>query len=345
MMSEKFTPILVSKPAVRRILFIHISTFGYELKIRDMIEGVGNQVITHSDRPYNSATYKGILRLFPVLGRAISNQHHLQWLHSLDRQSFHAVVVLKGESLSPHFLRLLRKKFPTIPFILYLWDSIRNVPSAKFNLAFFDHVFSFDRLDCDSLNLNYRPLFFTPDYYNNCPKLGNGIFFLGTLNGDRPKVIHKVSLAAAKASESLDYWLFQRSIGEFRIRWLFDSSLRRLDQSRIIPTPLSAQEIARRYASANAILDIQHPSQTGLTMRTFEVLASGKKLITTNASITDEPFFDPQRILVIDRKNPYIPKSFVNAVIPAMSDDFLNRYDLRSWVNDLLAPVLTGVSN
>ena len=48
---------------------------------------------------------------------------------------------------------------------------------------------------------------------------------------------------------------------------------------------------------------------------------------------------------MIDRKNPYIPKSFVNAVIPAMSDDFLNRYDLRSWVNDLLAPVLTGVSN
>ena len=80
-------------------------------------------------------------------------------------------------------------------------------------------------------------------------------------------------------------------------------------------------------------------------MRTFEVLASGKKLITTNASITDEPFFDPQRIRVIDRKNPYIPTSFVNAVIPAMSEDFLNRYDLRSWVNDLLAPVLTSDSN
>ena len=36
-------------------------------------------------------------------------------------------------------------------------------------------------------------------------------------------------------------------------------------------------------------------------MRTFEALATGAVLVTTNASIRSEPFYDDERVVVIDR--------------------------------------------
>ncbi len=39
------------------------------------------------------------------------------------------------------------------------------------------------------------------------------------------------------------------------------------------------------------VIDLSHPLQTGLTMRTFEALASGCHLLTTNTNIRFEDFF------------------------------------------------------
>lgn len=324
----------------RRILFIHISTFGYEISISDLMRQSGATVVSHSDRPYGSSFFKAVLRLMPRLGKAISSRHHIRWLHSLADQSFDAVFVLKGEGLSPSFLSSLRDRFPSIPFILYLWDSLRNTASAQSNLPFFNYVFSFDRADCESIpGLLYRPLFFTESYRRVDPEPGSGLFFLGTLNGDRPRVIQRVQQASASIGEFLDYWLFQRSSVEFNLRWLLDRSLRNLDRARIISKPMSSAEIAKRYSSARAILDIQHPLQSGMTMRTFEVLASGKKLITTNARIAEEPFFDCRRILIIDREAPVIPRDFLAEPIPPISEEFLEKYGLAGWTREVLAPV------
>ena len=48
---------------------------------------------------------------------------------------------------------------------------------------------------------------------------------------------------------------------------------------------MKINDIVSLYKESEVILDINHPGQNGLTMRTFEALGAGKKLITTNTEI------------------------------------------------------------
>ena len=59
---------------------------------------------------------------------------------------------------------------------------------------------------------------------------------------------------------------------------------------------MSQEEIISLISKSKAILDINHPSQVGLTMRTFETLGANKKLITTNENIKIYDFFDKENI-------------------------------------------------
>ena len=59
---------------------------------------------------------------------------------------------------------------------------------------------------------------------------------------------------------------------------------------------MSYETLTFNMKDCHAVLDIEHPKQVGLTMRTFEVLASGRKLITTNRSIINHEFYDPLRM-------------------------------------------------
>jgi spore maturation protein CgeB len=100
---------------------------------------------------------------------------------------------------------------------------------------------------------------------------------------------------------------------------------------------MSAETISQHYNECVAVLDIEHPNQSGLTMRTFEVIASGKKLITTNKKIVEHDFFDPARICVIDRNNPDVPDIFLKESIPVLSEEFIAHYSLRGWILDIMA--------
>ena len=74
---------------------------------------------------------------------------------------------------------------------------------------------------------------------------------------------------------------------------------------------LSHKEILNYFARALCIIDFPSSFQTGLTMRTFETLAAGKKLITTNKYITNEPFYNPEYIQVIDTDNYRLDVDFI----------------------------------
>ncbi|MGE4514729.1 MAG: hypothetical protein AB7E26_13095, partial [Chryseobacterium sp.] len=77
------------------------------------------------------------------------------------------------------------------------------------------------------------------------------------------------------------------------------------------------------------------PFQNGLTIRTFEVLASGKKLITTNSDITNYPFYSPENILVIDRENIQMNPEFFKIDFKKLNQDVLYKMSLDSFIECL----------
>ncbi len=297
---------------------------------------MGADVTFCSDKPFKNLFLIALLRLKPKWVWFIANRIYVSWLEKNAPAECDIVFVIKGEGISPQILNILKGRYKNAFFVLYLWDSISNVRNVEEKFPYFNHIFSFDPEDCKQYgNLKYRPLFFLEKYYKKNTSIGNGIFFIGTLNGDRSKVISKLS-KSLNNKQVLDFSLFVRSRVELFIRKLFDHSLNNNKSIKLLKEPMSIDEINQRIDNCTAVLDIEHAKQKGLTMRTFEVLASRKKLITTNKTIIDHDFYDSSNIFILDREKPVIPNHFFDLPNNELPHFFIDRYSIKGWISEIL---------
>ena len=318
----------------KNILFFGPKTFNYESEIKASLEDKGAIVYYLNDKPFTNIFLIALLRIYPKLIWFLCDRFYKKQLIKIREIDFDIIFVIKGEGLSVSFLNYLKNEYVNAKFILYLWDSIKNIREINSKTIYFDKIYSFDSIDCKvNDDFIYRPLFFLNKYLKREKKgVAFDIFFLGTLNGDRLSIVKNV-VQNLSGGINFDYWLYVRSDVEFLLIKFFKSKNINLD--RFIRVPLSANEIYNKFEQSTAILDIEHRNQNGLTMRTFEVIASGKKLITTNQSILNEPFFNPVNILIIDRDKPVIPTSFLEYQNIEISTEFINKYSLDGWINDI----------
>ncbi len=323
--------------AGKRVIFICPKTFGYENAIVSELELLGAEVTFHGQLPSEHPWVKAIFRLFPKLAWKFADRYFISWLNEKGPATCDFIFVVKGEGFSPNFLQHLKNRYPNARMILHLWDSLINCKYIQLKFPYFDSLSSFDPEDCKKVpQFKYRPLFFLDKYLNHGQiSIGQGVFFVGTLNGDRPKVINSL-VKSWKSPSEFKYSLFVRSRLELILRKIFDPSLKQIGETHLIFQPMSAEAIAHDFNNSVAVLDIEHPKQSGLTMRTFEVIASGKKLITTNKQIASHDFYDTARICVIDRNSPTIPKEFLAVPVPKLSDNFIAHYSLRGWIKDII---------
>jgi hypothetical protein len=104
--------------------------------------------------------------------------------------------------------------------------------------------------------------------------------------------------------------------------------------------PLTKYEVQSLFSDSFAILDIEHPRQTGLTMRTFEAMGAGKKLVTTNERVKNTDFYNSENILVIERDSvPSIPSSFFLTPYVPPSDSILKKYSINGWLDDVVSSI------
>jgi hypothetical protein len=322
----------------KNILLFSPKTFGYEKKIKSELESMGATVFYHSDRAGEGFLVKVLTRLNPKLLWIFSNFVFTRWLNKQLLKRCDIVFILKGEGLSPRFIKTLRLRYPLAQFIHYQWDSLDNVRHSHEKLGLFDHIASFDLDDCQRLPfIDYQPTFFTCEVkpIPNSSPTSSSLFFVGTLNGDRPRVVATIIRALDKKIQ-FDYSLFVRSRLELLLRKILDRSFRVIDEQRLVFRPISAEEMGHRMDNCGAVLDIQNHHQSGFTLRTLDALAAGKKLITTNRSIRNFEFYDENRICIVDRNDPKIPDGFMDIIPHQLPDCFYKKYSMRGWLERVL---------
>ncbi len=330
----------------KKILFICPKTFNYESEIKSELELLGSEVTYFNDKPFNNIFLIILLRVAPKLLWGTAKNIFLEKLSLYKNDKFDIIFIIKGEGVSPNLLRWLKINYSQTKLVLYLWDSILNVKNVVEKFSFFDKIASFDPVDCEKYkNIKYRPLFFLDSYKNKYETAGNGLFFVGTLNGDRRVVLSKVN-NFVKDQINFEYWFFIRSNFEMfllnlhkAINKFLGIKYYEIPSNRLIRKAMTASQINSKIESCLAVLDIHHPKQTGLTMRTFEVLASGKKLVTTNKSIQNEIFFDSSIIQIIDREKPEIDLNFFNNDCNRMPDLFFKHYSCKGWLLDIFCDI------
>lgn len=325
--------------AGRRILFIAPRFFGYEVDIASELERRDAVVDFIPDRPFQSPWLHALARFAPKSMRPLTRRYYRRKLNTLACRRYDHVFVLNGQTIPPWLLADLRKINPTARFTLYVWDSFRNRANVVNLLPLFDRAYCFEAEAAERHGLRFRPLFFAPVFEREgaaIPKPIYDISFIGTAHTDRYAVISKVDAALPKGTKRYWYLFLQAPWVLRAYRWIYPG-MRHAREDEFRFTPLPKEESSRMFWLSRAILDVENPRQTGLTMRTLETLGARKKLITTNAGIVGYAFHDPRNIHVIDRDVPSIPDDFFRSEAQRLPDEIYRRYSLAGWIDEIFA--------
>lgn len=310
------------------VLLVGMNFHDYDDKIKKGFEDVGHKVFLVKDTKKSKSRF--------ISGEQYKKQnlnHQRKILTQIKDFEFNEVIVIVGRYLTEEFLVGLRNLNKNARFVLYLWDDVERIQNFNIVKKFYDTIFSFDSIDCEKYGFNFLPLFYLDDFcLKDTNKKSIDIYGSYWLHSDRINIIKKIS--EAQLCKNRYFYILTGRFYFFKNFFrLFCNNKYGIHYS-IFSLPLD--ENVKNMKSAFSVLDIQFPSQKGLTLRTIESLASKCKIITTNLNIKNYDFYDEQNVCIIDRKNPEIPESFFSMPYKEIPVDVYNKYSLSNWCRILL---------
>lgn len=317
----------------KSILLIGDPFYGYCGYIRDQLIVLGAKSVCLVDRPFYPGSFRDSIDFSTFFFWLKDPKARTHWTNNLiktiEKDSFDTLFVVEKMPFKKSFISYLRNKKPHIRTILFLWDTFQTQQSRYIDfLPLFDKVYTFDRDDATRYKLSYYPDFYIEI---NDSSMGNCIYdisFIGTMTPKstlfRGELLAKISELCR--AEGLNCFFYLRYI-EINYRkqllykiynkikyWKYSRNLEKLkDYDFMHSTAMPLCEYNHVLAHSKAVLDISHRNRQGMTVNAITAIAHGKKLITTNYKIKDEPFYDPQMIHIIDENNPIIDFDFLRS--------------------------------
>ena len=322
----------------KKILYIGPASFHYDKYfVRKLIER-GAFVYSYDLKNLDPThLYFKILNKIKIKSK--EDQKNIFYNSILLKNDYDYVFVRQGYQLDEEFLPRLRKTNPNAKFINFQWDSIRPQFDYLPIIQYFDKIFSFDIKDCqDYAAINYLPLFYLDiyeDFKNNNsatrPVKKNDLLFIGSWrNTERYNLVKETENLSRKFQLRFYHYLF------FSLKNQISSIKNGVIPKEAKSKKLSHEEILNLFSTTNTIIDFPSSFQTGLTIRTFEALAAGKKLITTNKNIINEPFYNPEFINITDMSNLTLNIDFIKNIPKTSMGEMIKSYSIGSYIDKLL---------
>lgn len=290
---------------MNKLAIISLSTFGYfeRMAIASTTKGVKTKFF--DERPQNDIWTKMFLRVMPKrVAQTFAKNHMQKVCNEILNNGYTHVMIVFAETIQEK--DLVAFKQAGISLSRFTWDSVGN----RNHVQKFDHLMeaigSFDPVDCTQYGYSYIPLYcesIKPDAISFANDRNFDFYFCGTMHTDRPNLIHEIDNLCNKHGWVPKWDLFYHS------RWLYKIQNARNPRAislfdRISDKPFSHTETLRNTNNAHVIIDIHHAKQSGLTMRTFEALAQGAILLTTNKRALELVDIElHERVVILDRDN------------------------------------------
>jgi hypothetical protein len=322
---------------VNKVLFIGIGFYDYEEAIKHEFKKLDYVVDYFCEVPPYNLVYRFHSRRNNEIKLQEINKHHALGIANHCGTDYDLVFIIKCENMTIEALDIIKNKNPKAKFVLYLWDSIKRIHYVESKFTFFSKIYSFDRLDCLSNDLlSFNPLFFRNEYVykDNDEKISWDIYHLGWCHSDRLKLIKKLAGFCNKNNMNYKLVLFTGWFSYF-MQTFFGGDLKG-NKKYLIFNTVSAQKNHQNICRSKATLDIAHPLQSGLTMRTIELLGMRKKIITTNDDIVNYDFYHPNNVLVLDRENPILDKNFFEKEYSEITEGIVSKYFISNWLSRMI---------
>lgn len=250
----------------------------------------------------------------------------------LNNKYFDNWLCINPEGINREIVEIISKKIKKKK-VIYIWDSLSNKPNILSLIDLFDKKLSFDKKDCVIHNLIHLPLYFTTHYKKNQKKHKiDEIITIGSVHSDRIKIIELLLSHCFK----LKYFLYVKN-KILAFYFIFKGILPIKYFKNTNTKSFSHFEISKLYNEYKYVLDITHPTQHGLTNRTFEVLATGCFLITTNENIKSYEFYNNKTIFILSRNfaNIDLLKTWINQNKKDYNTLDMDKYSLSNWIKNI----------
>lgn len=334
----------------KRIFLMCENFFGYDVALRDTLLIMGAKDVYLHNVVWLQASVRGKFNRRRITSIIKHPRARTQWTEKLKEEignrHFDVFLCMPITPFKKSFMTWLRQRNPNIKTILFIWDSVDGIMSYyKDYFPLFDRIYTFDRDDSKKYGFIYQPDFYISDSttpYNECSYDMN---FIGNLSNNeavfnRPKILSYVQHFSEQ--NNLRSFLYLKYSTEVRrlnkylhIKSRYQKVIAPYVNEVFMHTEtLSLDEVERKQEDAKVIIDLSHANRQGLTINAITALAKGKKLITTNRRIKDEPFFNPANIYILDDEHPKLDINFFHT-----APQPIDMSDLRmdNWLKHVLS--------
>ena len=190
--------------------------------------------------------------------------------------------------------------------------------------------------------MSFLPLYYYGEYLPKDTKTPNSsdfkydISFIGTGHADRVRIVKDVMRQCKADGKKVFRYIFMPHYLVFLKNKLLNRDFKGVKKKEIHFKMIPFEKLYKIYANSKCVVDVENPGQHGLTMRSIEIIGLKRKFITTNADIVNYDFYNPNNILVIDRKNPVVDMSFFEKPYEELPKEIYEKYSLKSWILEVL---------
>lgn len=222
-------------------------------------------------------------------------QFYKKKISSMKNSNLPICFIIFGNNLSleKHGIsRVLKEEFPNSKIIYYFQDLIDIDENRQIfikNLSpYIDAVYSFDMKDAEKYNLYFHNISYSLPKYdkNRVPRYD--VFFLGAAKNRLPEIIAAYEVLKKQNIKCLFF-----IIG-------VDKSARKYEDEINYCDFVSYDDYLEYLQDSKCVLEIMQKNGTGNTIRTNEVIAYDKLLLSNNQCLLSNSLYDSEYMKVFD---------------------------------------------
>lgn len=204
------------------------------------------------------------------------------------------ILIIKGRGVGPELVADMKRNADRV--VGFHFDALSYDRATERWGATVDRVTTFDYRDAQTKGWPVVELFSGQPPVVPPPPVRYRISAIQRNHSHRLTYLDRV--LTELGTEDSFVFLYEKGVLSFTANALRSPLLYWKWRKSISFKPLAYDQYVDALAASDFTLDYAHPRQTGATMRCFEALAMGVKLITNNPHTADSPHFGPNNAIV-----------------------------------------------
>lgn len=264
----------------------------------------------------------GIKKLSVQAG-IMSNANWLNRKGFEDDGKYDIIIVFDAETDFQCLREHISNKRADQRYIFYYWNPVKksNIsPNTIKEIGY--EVWSFDPGDCKEYDLKYNPSFYFAGWYDGlcetAPKYD--VCYFGRDKDGRGRIVEELF----KKMKDMGLTTYAYLTAP---RWY-----KRLSAGSGYRRYLDINSMIREECKSRAILEYVCEGQSGVTLRTFDALCNGVKLITNNRYIKNMDIYDKGRVFVLGEDKLTDLPAFLSSDY-SVDREIIDRYRFENWLD------------